>query len=224
MDMYSLAEFTFSSVAFAFTLQDFSGPLLFSDRRIIGQHHSPFRSVSRSERDSVNSRPVELRSTPLAGSARVILFIPQKLALAGFFELRSEYCSELEDRSWLSREVNGGEGKERQAPTRSEQVGLQHLSLLARAASLAYLALETSVLLPLKREESIKSSLSCCLPPLSPSCAVSMILSITAMFVAGIELICSCRILYVRNLPFNISSEEMYEIFGKFGAIRQMRL
>lgn len=32
------------------------------------------------------------------------------------------------------------------------------------------------------------------------------------------------RILYVRNLPFNISSEEMYEIFGKFGAIRQMRL
>jgi len=31
------------------------------------------------------------------------------------------------------------------------------------------------------------------------------------------------RVLYVRNLPFNISSEEMYEIFGKFGAIRQIR-
>lgn len=31
------------------------------------------------------------------------------------------------------------------------------------------------------------------------------------------------RILYVRNLPFNITSEEMYDIFGKFGAIRQMR-
>ena len=32
-----------------------------------------------------------------------------------------------------------------------------------------------------------------------------------------------CRVLYVRNLPFNISSEEMYDIFGKFGAIRQIR-
>ena len=29
--------------------------------------------------------------------------------------------------------------------------------------------------------------------------------------------------LFVRNLPFNISAEEMYEIFGKFGAIRQIR-
>ena len=33
-----------------------------------------------------------------------------------------------------------------------------------------------------------------------------------------------CRVLYVRNLPFNISSEEMHDIFGKFGAIRQIRL
>lgn len=32
------------------------------------------------------------------------------------------------------------------------------------------------------------------------------------------------RIVYVRNLPFNISSEEMYEIFGKYGAIRQVRV
>ncbi|KAK9806654.1 hypothetical protein WJX73_004799 [Symbiochloris irregularis] len=32
------------------------------------------------------------------------------------------------------------------------------------------------------------------------------------------------RCLYVRNLPFNISSEEMYDIFGKYGAIRQIRL
>ena len=34
------------------------------------------------------------------------------------------------------------------------------------------------------------------------------------------------RILYVRNLPFRteLSSEEMYDIFGKFGAIRQIRL
>ena len=27
-----------------------------------------------------------------------------------------------------------------------------------------------------------------------------------------------------RNLPFEISAEEMYDIFGKFGAIRQIRL
>lgn len=27
-----------------------------------------------------------------------------------------------------------------------------------------------------------------------------------------------------RNLPFNITSEEMYDIFGKYGAIRQIRL
>ncbi|KAK9816621.1 hypothetical protein WJX72_002871 [[Myrmecia] bisecta] len=31
------------------------------------------------------------------------------------------------------------------------------------------------------------------------------------------------RTLYVRNLPFNITSEEMYDIFGKYGAIRQIR-
>lgn len=30
--------------------------------------------------------------------------------------------------------------------------------------------------------------------------------------------------LYVRNLPFNISAEELYDIFGKYGAIRQIRL
>jgi pre-mRNA branch site protein p14 len=33
-----------------------------------------------------------------------------------------------------------------------------------------------------------------------------------------------CRVLYVRNLPFNISPEDLYEIFGKYGAIRQIRL
>jgi pre-mRNA branch site protein p14 len=32
------------------------------------------------------------------------------------------------------------------------------------------------------------------------------------------------RILFVRNLPFNISSEEVYDIFGKYGAIRQVRI
>lgn len=32
------------------------------------------------------------------------------------------------------------------------------------------------------------------------------------------------RILFVRNLPYKISSEEMYDIFGKYGSIRQIRL
>ncbi len=32
------------------------------------------------------------------------------------------------------------------------------------------------------------------------------------------------RILYVRNLPFSISEEDIYGIFGKYGAIRQVRL
>ncbi len=32
------------------------------------------------------------------------------------------------------------------------------------------------------------------------------------------------RILYVRNLPFKISPDEMYDIFGKYGPIRQIRI
>jgi len=32
------------------------------------------------------------------------------------------------------------------------------------------------------------------------------------------------RVLYVRNLPFKITAEEMYDIFGKYGAIRQIRV
>merc|ERR1712216_1041259 len=32
------------------------------------------------------------------------------------------------------------------------------------------------------------------------------------------------RVLFVRNLPFKISSDEMYDIFGKYGAIRQIRI
>jgi len=32
------------------------------------------------------------------------------------------------------------------------------------------------------------------------------------------------RILYIKNLPFKITSDEMYDIFGKYGAIRQIRL
>ena len=32
------------------------------------------------------------------------------------------------------------------------------------------------------------------------------------------------RILFVRNLPFKITSEEMYDLFGKYGPIRQIRI
>ena len=32
------------------------------------------------------------------------------------------------------------------------------------------------------------------------------------------------RILYVRNLPYKITSDEMYDIFGKYGAVRQIRI
>jgi pre-mRNA branch site protein p14 len=32
------------------------------------------------------------------------------------------------------------------------------------------------------------------------------------------------RILYVRNLPFKITAEELYTIFGKYGAVHQIRL
>lgn len=31
------------------------------------------------------------------------------------------------------------------------------------------------------------------------------------------------RILYVRNLPHKISQEELYDIFGRYGSIRQLR-
>jgi RNA recognition motif-containing protein len=30
--------------------------------------------------------------------------------------------------------------------------------------------------------------------------------------------------LYVRNLPFKITAEELYDIFGKYGAVYQIRL
>mmetsp|Transcript_40460 Transcript_40460/g.95053 ORF Transcript_40460/g.95053 Transcript_40460/m.95053 type:complete len:121 (-) Transcript_40460:341-703(-) len=32
------------------------------------------------------------------------------------------------------------------------------------------------------------------------------------------------RILYIRNLPYNITSEEMYDIFGRYGPIFQVRI
>lgn len=32
------------------------------------------------------------------------------------------------------------------------------------------------------------------------------------------------RILFVRNLPYKISAEDMYDLFGKYGAIRQVRI
>ena len=31
------------------------------------------------------------------------------------------------------------------------------------------------------------------------------------------------RIIFVRNLPFKITAEELYDIFGKYGSIRQIR-
>ncbi|EEQ98455.1 Pre-mRNA branch site protein p14, putative, partial [Perkinsus marinus ATCC 50983] len=31
------------------------------------------------------------------------------------------------------------------------------------------------------------------------------------------------RILYVRNLPYKIKPDELYDVFGKFGSIRQIR-
>ncbi|TKR79984.1 hypothetical protein L596_014124 [Steinernema carpocapsae] len=32
------------------------------------------------------------------------------------------------------------------------------------------------------------------------------------------------RILYIKNLPYKITAEEMYDIFGKFGAVHQIRI
>jgi pre-mRNA branch site protein p14 len=32
------------------------------------------------------------------------------------------------------------------------------------------------------------------------------------------------RILYIKNLPYKITAEDMYDIFGKYGAIRQIRV
>merc|ERR1719386_28392 len=31
------------------------------------------------------------------------------------------------------------------------------------------------------------------------------------------------RILYVRNLPYKITPDELYDVFGKYGSIRQIR-
>ncbi len=32
------------------------------------------------------------------------------------------------------------------------------------------------------------------------------------------------RVLFVKNLPFKIKNDELYDIFGKYGPIRQIRL
>ncbi|KAL1464136.1 hypothetical protein WDU94_003810 [Cyamophila willieti] len=32
------------------------------------------------------------------------------------------------------------------------------------------------------------------------------------------------RVLYIRNLPYKITGDEMYDIFGKYGALRQIRI
>ena len=32
------------------------------------------------------------------------------------------------------------------------------------------------------------------------------------------------RIIYVRNLPFKVTASEMYDIFGKYGPVRQIRI
>ncbi|MES1921633.1 hypothetical protein MHBO_003160 [Bonamia ostreae] len=32
------------------------------------------------------------------------------------------------------------------------------------------------------------------------------------------------RILYAKNLPFKVTGQELYSIFGKYGAIRQIRM
>lgn len=31
------------------------------------------------------------------------------------------------------------------------------------------------------------------------------------------------KIIFVRNLPYKITTEEMYDVFGRFGPIRQIR-
>ncbi|MEN2495724.1 MAG: Splicing factor 3B subunit 6, partial [Marteilia pararefringens] len=33
----------------------------------------------------------------------------------------------------------------------------------------------------------------------------------------------ACRILYVKNLPYKITTDELYEIFGKYGNVHQIR-
>lgn len=32
------------------------------------------------------------------------------------------------------------------------------------------------------------------------------------------------RILYVKNLPYNMKSDEIYDLFGRYGPIRQVRI
>jgi pre-mRNA branch site protein p14 len=32
------------------------------------------------------------------------------------------------------------------------------------------------------------------------------------------------RIVFCRNIPYNVTNDQMYEVFGKYGAIRQIRI
>lgn len=31
------------------------------------------------------------------------------------------------------------------------------------------------------------------------------------------------RVLYIKNLPYNMKADELYDLFGRYGAIRQIR-
>ncbi len=90
---------------------------------------------------------------------------------------------------------------------------------------------------PGQRKQNVRGVIFSWMAVVAPTCIAFSILQLLAGFHPTHLNTCACtlgckvrlppevnRILYVRNLPYKITSDEMYDIFGKYGPIRQVRI
>lgn len=86
----------------------------------------------------------------------------------------------------------------------------------------------TSVVCPIL-DEALTRDLSVLQARLPPEVNRVLYVRCAPSFVATLALCLPLELIHhllfvVRNLPFNITADEMFDIFGKYGAIRQIRV